>query len=236
MASRVVISMCLGLLVAGVAGCVVSPQPSPPMEPPTLDGGLIGLRSSEALLDTDFVGFEGGPGAVDPPEGVVIVTNLDAGDAPSIASVAKDGSFAIAVPGHPGQRFRFQAKRESARSEPFDTVVSSSGQVVDDLAAAVACLAVKPARWVALDDRTDARSIVLRNTCSGAVAIDAPRLRRGLAGFSFSPTSPIGLAAGEVATLTVHGGEGAELEDVLILDVAAPSAEIRAITLTVPDP
>src|SRR5690242_17794280 len=100
MASRSVLSMCLGLLLAS---CVVSPQPSPPLEV-VLDGSRIGLESGTELT-TNVVGFEAGPGAVDPAGGVVVITNLDAGDAPSIASVQKDGSFAIAVPGQPGQRF-----------------------------------------------------------------------------------------------------------------------------------
>ncbi len=235
MASRFVISMCLGLLVAGVsAGCVVSPQPSPPVEV-TLDGGLIGLRPGVELT-SGVIGFEAGPGAVDPPEGVVVITNLDADDAPSMASVQKDGSFAIAVPGQPGQRFRFQAKLGSNRSTTFDIAVDASGQDFDPNAdAATACITLDPESWIALDGAGDAKSIVIRNACSGAVAIDAPHLRRGLAGFSFSPTSPIDLAAGEVATITVHAGDGPEMEDVLLLDVTAPAGARRAITLTVPD-
>jgi hypothetical protein len=230
-ASRTFLSVALGLLGL-VAGCVVSPQPSPPDF--TLTGDLIGLTPVEAATDT-LVGFSAAPGTVHPAQGVVVVTNLDAHDAPSFAQVKPDGSFAIALSGGSGQSFRFQAKSGDVRSQPFDLVVAPSGDGITALTAGPACLAVTPALWLSLDGAGDARSLVIENKCAGAVALAAPHLRRGLAGFSFSPTAPLTLLAGGSSTLTVHGGAGAEVEDVLDLDVTGPTLDHRAVTLTIPD-
>lgn len=231
MASRFV--LCLGLLGALAAGCVVSPQPSPPDA--ILDGDRISLTPGVELV-ASVTGFFAEPGAVSPPKGQVLVTNLDGSDAPSVADVQPDGSFAIAVPGVSGQRYRFQVKDGDIRSQPFDLEVSSSGFTAEDLAGEATCLVLTPATWAKLDGPGDARSIVLRNKCEENVAIDAPRLRRGLAAFSFSPTKPLELGPGEMTTLTVHVGSGPESEDVLFLDVTKPDAARLAVTLTVPDP
>lgn len=231
------LALFLGFLTAlatAGAGCVVSPQPSPPDL--VLDGDRIDLHPGTGLVST-LIDFSGGPGAVHPAEGVVVITNLDTTEAPSFAKVQPDGSFALAVPGQPGQTFRFQAKSGNLRSQPADFVVSTGGEAIDTAVEGPACLALDPSRWIALDGASDARSIVIRNQCSGAVSLGAPHLRRGLAGFSFTPTTPLTIAAGDVATLTVKAGAGgAESEDVLLLDVTAPSVTHRALTLTVPDP
>jgi hypothetical protein len=223
----------LSFLAAVAAGCVVSPQPSPPDL--VLDDDRIGLHPSPALVTT-VINFEAAPGAVHPAEGVVVVTNLDTTEAPSFAKVQPDGSFAIAVPGQAGQTFRFQAKSGDVRSQPADFVVGTGGEAIDKAVEGPACLALDPARWIALGGISAARSIVIHNQCSDAVSLGAPHLRRGLAGFSFTPTTPVTIAAGGVATLTVKAGAGAETEDVLLLDVTAPELSHRAITLTVPDP
>lgn len=227
------LALLLGFLAAVAAGCVVSPQPSPPDL--VLDDDRIGLHPGMGLV-SKVIDFEGAPGTVHPAEGIVVITNLDTTEAPSFAKVQPDGSFTIAVPGVAGQTFRFQAKNGSVRSQPADFVVNTGGEAIDTAVEGPACLAFDPARWIALDGVSDARSIVIRNQCSGAVSLGAPHLRRGLAGFSFTPTTPVTIAAGSVATLTVKAAAGAETEDVLLLDVTAPALSHRAITLTVPDP
>lgn len=228
---------CLALLAVFVAvaaaSCVVSPQPSPPDV--ILDDDRIGLTPGVEGF-ASVIGFEAAPGTVKPAQGVVVITNLDADDAPSFAKVEPDGSFAVAVPGQSGQTFRFQAKNGAARSEPVDVAVNTSGTAIDTATAvAPSCLVLDPSGWLALDGAADARSLVIRNDCGVSATIAAPRLRRGLGAFSFSPTTPITVPAGGVATLTVHAGSGAETEDVLILDVKTPAPGRRSITLTVPD-
>jgi hypothetical protein len=224
----------LCLLAAGAValGCVVSPQPSPPEA--QLSGSLIGLAPAESLV-AKVIAFEGGPGAVKPPRGEVLVTNLDSADAPSRADVQPDGSFLIGVPGVVGQRFRFQVKDGDTRSQPFDLALDATGTTADAIAVQPACLTVDPPRWAALDGAGAERALTLHNDCTSAVSLAVPHLRRGLAGFTVFPASALTLAAGEKRALTVRAGDGAEVEDVLLLDVTAPAAAQRAVTLTVPD-
>ena len=234
MRSRLLRSLILVALVALASSCLVSPQPSPPFEP-ELAGERIGL--TEAIeLTGDLIGFSAPPGTVAPGGGEVLVTNLDDSLSPSVARVASDGSFTIAVPGHPGQRFRFQARNEGQRSEPYDVQVDANATIVTDLAAASSCLTIDPERWLDFDAVGIAHSLVITNACSKTVTIDPPRLRRGRAGFTFSPTNAISLKTDEVATITVIAKSATETEDVLYLEVTAPNPELRAVTLTLPDP
>lgn len=210
--------------------CVVSPQPSPPATP-DLEGDKLGLILTE-LVASSMVGFRGEPGAVHPPEGQVLITNLDDTLQPSVASVRADGSFDLAVPGLPGQRFRFQAKLGTQRSEPVDlTVDPVTGRVVRG-PSPTACLGLTPPRWAHFEAPGTARALVIENRCGAPVTFEAPRLRRGRAGFSVSPTAGGSLPTGVVTTLTLTLEGGAEPEDVLLFTTTAPNAETYAITLT----
>jgi hypothetical protein len=215
----------------GLASCVISPQPSPPL---ALDGDQIGLTEGIESVTTS-IGFHGGPGSVDPAEGVVVVTNLDESSSPSTAPVNADGSFDIAVPGQNGQTFRFQAKNGSTRSTPFDLTVQITGGVTEDTSYRD-CLVVKPSDWIDFDGTGDKQSVVVTNACDTSVTYLPPRLRRGRAGFAFSPTKQFTLEPGESSTVTVVAGTGTEIEDVLILQATGDLADERWITLTLPDP
>jgi hypothetical protein len=230
MVARALLATLLATSVSLAAmGCVVSPQPSPPG--PTLEASLVspGLTPEAAF---EGVIVRGAPGTVDPPEGVVVVTNLDASDPPSIAPVAADGSFEIAVPGTVADVLRLQVDVGPARSEPIDlridgTVFVEAVPALDD------CLVIDPTRWVELDGIGDARSLVLENGCDVPVRFAAPRLRRGLAGFGVTPTAAFELAPGQTTTLSVRAaGADVEREDVLLLEADLTR---RAITLTLPD-
>lgn len=221
----------LGLL--GLAGCNISPVPSPPAEQPDLDGDGLGLTGPESI-DMDIVSFDADPGTVDPPEGVVVVTNLSTDDAPSVVAVREDGSFSIGLSALPTHRIRFQVVAET-RSEPVDFEIDatlSGGTIVQPV---LTCLTLDPSAWVGLDGGDDARSIVVRNDCEEAVNLAPPLLRRGQGGFSFTPTGSSTLEPGEVGFVTVRSnGDAPEVEDVLFLDVSGPAVERRAITISVP--
>jgi len=218
------------------AGCVVSPQPSPPLDEPSIDDDGFSVIETGAEDANMFVSFSAAPGTVDPPEGDVIVTNLDNDDAPSVASVNDDGSFTIALAGLPTDVIRFQVK-QTLRSQPIDLAIDATAQGITVVEDSPSCFVIEPARYVPLDGAGDARSVVLRNECEDSVRIDAPRLRRGQASFTFSPTDSFTIEPGEVTfiTIRVEGSDG-EVEDVLFLDVIEPEVTRRAITLTVPDP
>lgn len=222
----------LPVVTVAIAGCVVSPQPSPPVDAPELDGGLVSVGlTPESLLES--VTVTGAPGTVDPAEGTVIVTNLDRDDAPSLAPVRPDGSFEIVVGGAVTEVLRLQVRAQDARSAPVDLLLDGSVSGLAPAPVDLACLTIEPDLWMALDGQGDARSLVVTNDCTDAVTIAAPRLRRGLAGFTFAPTAPFELAVGETTTVTVRSTASTqEDEDVLFFEIVAPTAGRRAITIT----
>lgn len=228
----------LHYLLAAVfaAACVVSPQPSPPATEPDLDGDEIQLIEVGTEDVSELISFEAGPGTVDPAEGVVLVTNLDNTDSPSVVPVRADGSFAVALNGIPDDVFRFQVRLDEVRSQPVDLRVDPTGQTSNVLTDEPACLVIEPARYLSLQDVPSSQSILLRNQCQELVRIAAPRLRRGQGPFAFSPTGNSDIPSGETLVMTVRAlGDAAEQEDVLFLDIVAPVVARRAITLTIPE-
>ncbi|WP_437290521.1 hypothetical protein [Sorangium sp. So ce406] len=223
----------VALLAVLLGGCVVSPQPSPPVHEPFLDGGLVGVP--ESFVQQDQISIQGQPGAVEPAEGVVLVTNLDSLDAPVLAEVADDGSFLVTLTASEEQVLRLQAKQGERRSAPVDVVlagspISGTHRALDHLP----CLEIDT--WVSFEGGAGARDVVVRNTCAEDVAIEAPRLRRGAAPFSVSPAAAFVVPAGETGLVTVRAdGGGVEREDVLFLDVTSPEPGRRALTLTLSD-
>ncbi|KYF81461.1 hypothetical protein BE11_36600 [Sorangium cellulosum] len=223
----------VALLAVLLGGCVVSPQPSPPVHEPILDGGLVGVP--ESFVQQDQVSLQGKPGAVEPAGGVVLVTNLDSLDAPVLAEVADDGSFTVTLTASEDHVVRIQAKQGERRSAPLDVVlagspISGTHRVLDHLP----CLEIDT--WVSFEGGAGARDVAVRNTCAEDVAIEAPRLRRGAAPFSVSPAAAFVVPAGETGLVTVRAdGGGVEREDVLFLDVTSPEPGRRALTLTLPD-
>ncbi|WP_437562079.1 hypothetical protein [Sorangium sp. So ce542] len=218
------------LLAVLLGGCVVSPQPSPPV----LDGALVGVKDEPMVL-VDQIALEGKPGAITPAEGVIVVTNLDTLDAPVVADVNPDGSFIATVMARTEHVLRMQVKQGELRSEPADLRLagpSSTEKTLDHLP----CLELTPGAWVTFEADGGARDVVVRNGCAEGVSIEAPRLRRGAAPFSVSPEAPFVVPPGGSTVVTVRAdGDGDEREDVLFLDVTAPEPGRRALTLTLPD-
>lgn len=223
------------LLALLTASCVVSPQPIPPADEPDLDGDGIGVVDTSAEDVQSFISFEAAAGTVDPAEGDVIVTNLETSDAPSIVSVASDGSFSVSLAGAPTDVVRFQVK-QAVRSQPVDVRIDATAQAVEVVEDTPSCFVIEPARYAPLGGAGDTLSLVLRNDCETNVRIDTPRLRRGQASFTFSPTDSLDIQPGGVSFITVQReSSDGEVEDVLLLDVIEPEPTRRAITLSIPD-
>jgi hypothetical protein len=163
------------------------------------------------------------------------VTNLETDDAPSFVSVQSDGSFSVALAGAPTDVIRFQVKQQ-ARSQPVDVRIDATAQAVALVKDTPSCFVIEPARHAPLDGAGDTLSLVLRNECETNVRVDTPRLRRGQASFSFSPTDSFSIEPGAVSFITVtRTSADGEVEDVLLLDVIEPEPTRRAITLSIPD-
>lgn len=206
------------------------------MDQPDLDEDGLSLNGPESNLDLEgYVTISAAPGTVDPAEGVVVLTNLDTTDVPSQVAVRDDGSFSIAVVAAGLQVLRLQVVGDDTRSEPVDLALAANVSGFSVVSPVLECLQLEPARWVGLESDQDSRSIALRNECEDTVQIDPPALRRGQAGFSFAATGALEIEPGATAFITVNAnGAGAEVEDVLLLDVVSPAAERRAITISIP--
>jgi hypothetical protein len=222
-------------LTALLLGCTISPVPSPPVDQPDLDEDGLSLNGPESTVDLEgYVTISAAPGTVDPAEGVVVVTNLDTTDVPSQVAVRDDGSFSIAVVAAALQVLRLQVVADT-RSEPIDLALNATASSFSVVVPVLDCLQLEPARWVGLESDQDSRSIALRNECEDTVQIDPPTLRRGQAGLSFAATTALEIEPGATAFITVNAnGAGAEVEDVLLLDVVSPAVERRAITISIP--
>lgn len=222
------------LLAVLVGGCVVSPQPSPPVHDPVLNGGLLGGGGDFSVLQQEIL-LQGQPGAVQPAAGVVVVTNLDVTDPPALAEVNADGSFMVALRGTVEHQLRIQVKQGERRSPPVDVRIAELPiDPQTTRSAQLPCLQVEA--WVPLEGAADVRDTLVRNDCAEDVAIAAPRLRRGGGPFRVSPSAPFVVPAGGSAAVTVRAdGDGNEREDVLFLDITAPEVGRRALTLTLPD-
>lgn len=240
MARLLDLSRCLGKLLRALpialAACVVSPQPSPPEDDPELLGDGISVVPDGAEDFTEILLFEATEGTVDPPRGAVIVTNLSRSEAPSRVAVRSDGSFSVALAGFPGDRVRFQVDQDGLRSDPVDITVDATGQGSGVTPDEALCFVIEPEKYLQLEGPGDARNIVLRNECGTTLGLGAPRLRRGQGPFTFSPTEPLEIPAGESRILTVRAPTLAgEDEDVLFIDIVDPEPSTHAITVHVED-
>lgn len=224
------------VLASQVAGCVISPQPSPPE--PSLDGDGIMFDGFATELDSSLIKVDAAPGTVDPARGVVRVTNLATSVLPNDAPVASDGSFSIAVGALDGDTLRFQVKDGNLRSQPVDFIANVAESRLDPVAFALRdCITIAEGDWIAFQEVGGQSLVVIQNECAESVSFDAPRLRRGTSRFSVMPSAAFSVDAGESVSLAVSATQsGAEREDVLLLRPAAPEVGLFAITLTLPDP
>lgn len=223
-------------LVASLAlgACLVSPQPTPPGEEPTLVAELVTPGGPQDL--SDLVRFKGEPGAVAPPDAKVLITNLEATNLPHVALVAADGSFDIQIPGAVGDEFRIEVVAPSGlRSTPLDVVKNISDTSFDPGPRPLAdCLVLAPSSSLAFVGAGDVQSLVVRNDCPDELSFLAPRLRRGAAAFTFEPTTPFVLAPGAVQTVTVEvGAQGNERDDVFFIETTGAVTDRRPLTLFV---
>ncbi|MDI1434312.1 hypothetical protein [Polyangium sorediatum] len=225
----------LRLLAASFAlgACIVSPQPTPPEEP-TLLADLISPGGPMDMSET--VRFKGEPGAAAPPEGNVVVTNLDTADPPFVGKVAADGSFDITVPGAEMHEFRVEIVGPGGgRSNPVDLVLSPGGATFQPGPRPLSdCLVIEPALSLAFTGAGDTETLVVRNECPDELSFLAPRLRRGTAAFGFTPTAPFVLAPGGAETITVDvGAPAGERVDVLFVETTGAVRDRRPLTLFV---
>jgi hypothetical protein len=219
-------------VLAFLASCVASPQPSPPNLAPQ----AVSATASNADI-VDGVRMAGAPGAVDPAEGVIVGTNLDdASRAPVAEPVRADGSFDIVVPGSLTGELRLQARNGSARSEAFDFVLDATLTRLDPAPRPLSCMSVHyelDLGDVRVGDSAEDR-VLVENGCTEDIELLAPRLRESDGPFEVTGEATV-VPAGASIEITVRAAplEPGALEGTLFVEAALPMRDRRAVTLFV---
>lgn len=231
---RVTRWLALVLLAAlALGGCVVSPQPSPPNLHP--EGVTLRDPSSDVI---DGIRLIGEPGTVDPAEGVVVATSLDADVPPIVEPVRDDGSFQIVVGG--SGEHRLQVRDGSARSIPFDFVIDVASLTLAPAPRPLEdCLVLEPAYELDFGDvRAGAsaeRQVRIENGCGSEVTLAPSRLRESAAPIT-TIDGELTLPPGGSTAITVRAaptGPGGAVEATLFVEAIAPMRDRRPLTLFV---
>jgi hypothetical protein len=199
-------------------------------EPPSLDGGLIGLApvGIVVLSEPRLLPIAGQPGAATPGASVRVI-DLDTRDPGVSTTAASDGSFALTVPVRSGDELRLQAQTDSARSEPVDLIYRSV-EPVDTLEPSPRhdCVTLDPGFEVAFAGSAS-RSLRVQNACSGPIVLAAPRFRLDGADFELESVLPLTLPAGSEGRLdlTRLSPTPPAREDVLFVDVSLADQVLR---------
>jgi hypothetical protein len=217
-----------------LAGCVVSPQPSPPSI--TIESSTLStVDYADGYIDGVMV--IGPAGAIDPAAGVVVGTSLDNTTAPSAEPVMPDGSFRLLIfdgDGPTGGEYRIQARNGSERSAAFDFFANDG---IDPAPRPhLDCLLLEPAYeidfGVLAPGASAEASVVVNNLCDVELTIAAPRFRESDAPFS-SEAEQIILAPGGATEIVVRASseELGSHEATLFVQEIAPMRDRRPLTL-----
>ena len=219
----------LALLLLILSGCTGSPVPEPPnLSPPALDRirSMPGSSGGSILV--------GGAGAAEPGT-FLWVANLETADAPITTPVGADGSFMLFVSFTDGDELRLQVRdTDDDRSRPIDVTTPAIAEIVRPLAG---CLTIEPP--LELDFGTTStgapltEAIAIDNTCGDTVTIAMVRSRSGSTSFATTAATPIDVADGASASIevTFNPTTVSAHEEILFLEVGAPSTERRPITV-----
>ncbi|HKO91037.1 MAG TPA: hypothetical protein VJU61_07795 [Polyangiaceae bacterium] len=219
---------CGGLLalVLGLTHCGATPMP----EPPSLDGGSIGVApvSIAVLSEPRLLPIEGQAGAAT-PGALVQVINLETRDAAVSTTAASDGSFLLSVPVRSGDELRLQAQTEGARSEPIDLLYRSV-ELVETLEPSPRhdCVVLEPGFELHFSGSVQ-RGLRVRNACSGPIELANPRFRLAAADFGLDTALPRTLTPGSDALLelTLRNATPPAREDVLFVDISLAGQVLR---------
>lgn len=164
------------LLLILPLGCVVSPQPEPPLvNAKRISASLI--ETNPENPNTDHVRIVGQSGAVSPGGSRLVIINLLDASAWADLTTAPDGSFDTTIPGIPGDELRLQAFFGERYSTPVSLIVperdggfESTNRPLED------CFTINPETNVDLGqlgiDEGSFAVVDLRNSCSEDVLID----------------------------------------------------------------
>ncbi len=225
------LAMSAGLALAG--GCGVSPQPEPPsFLPPSIDLSLVGFGSDEEGGLT----LVGEPGAV--TNGATLgEIDLDATTDEVTGKVERDGSFVVALTGASTDVRRLQAHNRELSSDPVDvrevTGLQGGGGLVKAPGALDDCLFIAPDLELGPVAPGTTTMVKLINRCESAVTVSAVTLRQGSPAWGITAATPIDIPLQATRSFAVRYSPqpGDAIDDVLFVELTAPTTGRRAITL-----
>jgi hypothetical protein len=230
MKRRVVV---LGMGGALSLACSVSPVPEPPEGEPQLHDAIALETCTD---DCSRVVLRGQPGATENASHVWAV-HLDAPDVPLEVPTDPDGGFVLAL--DRSGEVRVLARRGARRSAPRDFDIDPSRFAAPFRPAPrpfADCFAA-PLEWelgeTALGSSVT-RSLALQSDCSTDLALSAIELRAARTELRVeAPATPLTVQRGGSLNVTVTftpSGPG-RVEEILLVEIAGPQRDRRAITL-----
>lgn len=228
-------------IVCSLAATQCGPQVATPLpEPPSIDGGKIGLDdigAVTALSEPHPLPIAGAPGAVTGGS-IVRVLNLDEANAAVSAQADADGAFEITVMVSDGDELRFQAVQNGERSEPVDFIHGSiTGPDALTPSPRHPCVVLQPGLELRYDELGPLPLRVL-NDCAEPLSLGAPRFRLDDGEFALDSELPLVVPPSSEATLDISLLELPPplREDVLFIDSSVGGETIRyPIGLYAPD-
>jgi len=219
---RVLVRLIAALLLCVLPACVGTPVPQPPaLEEP----------DPTQLFNASTGGFIGGPGAV--PEGDQLwIAPLDVPVDPVLTPVEPDGSFTSSLSVEPGQEVRIQARGGEGRSRPIDLIASNPAEIVR---ATEGCLLLDAELLFPTTRAGDSaeRNLRVSNECGSDVTLTLA-LRRADAQWDTGAPGAMTIADGEARDLPItYRPDTIGLnEEILFVEVTAPEADRRVVTLS----
>jgi hypothetical protein len=209
------------LLGAFAVACVVTDTGNPPAVP-EIDPTTVDATFLAAGVATIFAG----PGAIEPPVGVVRMTNLDGGQEPVDAPVQADGSFSEALLVEVGDVIRFQVVVDT-RSRPIDLSSADWTELAPPLAE---CFTLSHT----FVDLVTARSgeLEVRNECAEPVTVAvSSRITEGNAVVAtLDGDSTLAPGASFQVVLAVADLEE-PIEEIVFITATAAESDRRAVTV-----
>jgi hypothetical protein len=223
------------VVAATTHGCVVSPQPLPPITP------VIDVTRLQVTPMVGFIQIHGLPGAVTDGATLSALAATTSGQTAATV-VATDGSFDVSLANDPANIYRLEAELEGEFSAPVDVAVADTAFDAQTAAPApvtapfAGCLVVSP---VPVADEGALRigkslafAVQLQNGCAEDIVADDVRLRAGNAGFVLDTAAPLTIGAGTVRSVSLRFEPKATgpTEDLLVVHVTGSEAGYLLVT------
>jgi hypothetical protein len=198
-----------GALVAAaisLGGCVVSPQPLPPIAP-SIDLSRVSVSTTDTVIQ-----IHGDPGAVT-SDATLSALSATTNGQPAEVVVAKDGSFDVSLEADPANLYRMEAELDGIFSAPIDLSVplaldAQRAPATVAKAPFASCLVVDTGSVVDVGSvrvgDTLPFAVQLQNGCSEDVVADDIHLRFGDAGFVVDTAAPLTIPAGQLRAVSLR--------------------------------